>query len=334
MKLVDWSVFSDTSTPEESFISNVEKLYKLFDTSKSKEYLSPYPLPAFVLKKLKYTRPNRRKRIIYYICKGLDKSGHFLSKDRAQLAKGILEEAREALYDRRPYLYKVNSQEYFHLRIESLIKSLCQKRTLEQDAKKIAVLMLDVNALKGTNDKLGHDKGNLIIKTIADLLKTLKREQRYKNIGITLDYGAHNGDEFNILIISESDFSNKDIQLKFERNLLKEMMRMDMSEITNISNVNRTSEELETITERFNKAQIDLSDPKNKFTLSTSIGTATLYETLSSIEIRSSDTFETVIGKIKTKLDSISEYRSLESKKEIKEIVNQNPLMNFLLESR
>lgn len=88
---------------------------------------------------------------------------------------------------------------------ESKIKEL-----IENDINKVSVVVLDVNSLKATNDKIGHHAGDELIRGAADTIR-----ECFNNIGSCYRVG---GDEF--LVIIEGDDINLESILENFRTLI------------------------------------------------------------------------------------------------------------------
>lgn len=88
------------------------------------------------------------------------------------------------------------------------------KEYADKNSQKFAVIFLDLDHFKNVNDTLGHDVGDTLLKTVANILRNVVN----KNDLIT----RIGGDEFIIVI---SDFSNNDELLPIISNLLEEFRK-------------------------------------------------------------------------------------------------------------
>lgn len=97
-------------------------------------------------------------------------------KNRIKLQNESLTDPLTCLWNRR----------YFNLQLSRILKSA------ERYKYQFSIIFIDINYFKIINDKLGHEAGDLILKTTANLLK-----ETCRNTDIIARYG---GDEFLILI--------------------------------------------------------------------------------------------------------------------------------------
>ena len=80
---------------------------------------------------------------------------------------------------------------------------------------KLAVLFLDLNGFKDVNDSLGHEAGDVLLKTIADRLKLGIRESDY--------VGRLGGDEFLVILTDIETFANANLVAKKLKELISQM---------------------------------------------------------------------------------------------------------------
>jgi GGDEF domain-containing protein len=243
---------------------------------------------------------------------------------------------RKNYYERtKTYLIpdKINTQAYLFSKLEEEIHYMCKKRNLDVMCGRIGWAFLDTNALKGTNDVFGHDKGNVVIRKIAKRLKSLQRIKTKNGGRVKLQCAIQSGDEYNLLLSSNVEIKPliSDIceQIHQYINTTKTTGVLDFS--------SRTEEEKVRILNELKENGIDLNDrsQNNRFILSTSCGISTLEEVIREIQIKEDDTFITLFGKIKHYLETKAENRAIRSKKETKERVgSMNPLMRYLLSFR
>lgn len=240
---------------------------------------------------------------------------------------------RKNYYERtKTYLIpdKINTQAYLHSKLEEEIGAMCKKKNLDVMASRIGWAFLDTNALKGTNDVLGHDKGNLIIRKIARGLKSLVKIKTDRNAKVYVQCAIQSGDEYNLLLKSNMELQ-PDVDSIFEKiqfylNTLKTSGILDFS--------SRTPEEVERIKTHLLEKGINLNDTNNRFIISASCGISTLQEVLEEIQVREDDSYHTVVGKIKTRLETKAENRAMASKQATKDRAAINPLMVYLLSFR
>ena len=80
---------------------------------------------------------------------------------------------------------------------------------------KLAVLFLDLNGFKDVNDSLGHEAGDVLLKTIAERLKLGIRESDY--------VGRLGGDEFLVILTDIETFANANLVAKKLKELISQM---------------------------------------------------------------------------------------------------------------
>ena len=84
---------------------------------------------------------------------------------------------------------------------------------INKSKKNAALVVLDLNDLKKTNDCYGHDKGDEVIHNSSQAL-----QESFKNLGIAYRIG---GDEFSVLCINASKLQVETSLIKLEK-LLEE----------------------------------------------------------------------------------------------------------------
>lgn len=87
----------------------------------------------------------------------------------------------------------ISNRKWFEERVNLLFQSLANKK------QHIAIIMLDIDHFKQVNDTYGHQTGDTVIKSIANMLSKCKRQQ---------DFLARYGGEEFILCLSDSTSSN------------------------------------------------------------------------------------------------------------------------------
>ena len=106
-------------------------------------------------------------------------------------------------YDYFKELLKINKIEYL---LDSLTGLLQRQYIIDfiaeliKDKKEFTMAILDLDFFKQINDNYGHDVGDIVIKTVAESLKTYLGD-----LGIAGRYG---GDEFIFLYFGSSDYNN------------------------------------------------------------------------------------------------------------------------------
>ena len=101
----------------------------------------------------------------------------------------------------RDYLTNLYNRRYFSEIAENIIK------TVKREKKELSVIMLDIDKFKDINDTYGHATGDIVIKSLANLLKENTRES-----DVVSRFG---GEEFAILL----PFTNKDGAFKIAEEL-------------------------------------------------------------------------------------------------------------------
>jgi GGDEF domain-containing protein len=241
---------------------------------------------------------------------------------------------RRNYYERtKTYLIpdKINTQAYLHSKLEEEIGLMCKKRNLDIMASRVGWAFLDTNALKGTNDVFGHDKGNLIIRKIARGLKSLVKIKTDDGSRIAIQCAIQSGDEYNLFLKSNKELTAEVIQIANDKiqNYLSSLKANGIIDMTN-----RNPEEVEFLKQKLKENNIDLEDKSNKFIISASCGISVLSETLLDIQIKEEDSYFSVLGKIKSRMERLAEDRAMKSKPLSKEKASQNALMAYLLSFR
>lgn len=131
--------------------------------------------------------------------------------------KVSIEEAKAAVSAKEKELIKVNevlihqSDKFKRDAETDALTGLFNRRKFDEDCKAVnpkdsIILMADINYLKTTNDTIGHEVGDLLIKSVADELYAAFPNKAYR-IG---------GDEFVLLLnkISEIDLKDKIEEIK------------------------------------------------------------------------------------------------------------------------
>ncbi|MDI6453678.1 GGDEF domain-containing protein [Peloplasma aerotolerans] len=144
--------------------------------------------------------------------KGMNESGHMiLLYDETQVYLLLRELNQLSNYDSMTGL---NNRNY----IENKLKMI-------KDTKHIGVLSLDLNCLKINNDYLGHERGDFLLKSLADRLKMVFNDVPHKDIG------RIGGDEF-IVIVYET---NKELLEQKQLELLKACEHPDIEQLISVS---------------------------------------------------------------------------------------------------
>lgn len=113
----------------------------------------------------------------------------------------------------RDYLTGLFNRRYF----EEELMRLHNSRNLP-----ISILAVDVNGLKVTNDAFGHEAGDELIKTVADTLANVSRQN-----DVVARFG---GDEFIILLLNSNEKVAQSMEVRIQESLAsKKVMGMDVS---------------------------------------------------------------------------------------------------------
>lgn len=95
-----------------------------------------------------------------------------------------------------------------------------QLKVSKRRGEKAFLIYIDVNNLKITNDKFGHDVGDKLIKTIARVFKNSFRESDI--------IGRLGGDEFAILTCSNGNETKENIKERIEKKIAEESLLNSM----------------------------------------------------------------------------------------------------------
>lgn len=94
-----------------------------------------------------------------------------------------------------------------------------------QDTKNMGVLSLDLNALKINNDYLGHERGDYLLKTLAEKMKSVFQSMKDKEMA------RIGGDEFIIII---QDTTPEELEMK-KNELLKLCYNQNIEDVISVS---------------------------------------------------------------------------------------------------
>jgi diguanylate cyclase (GGDEF)-like protein len=85
----------------------------------------------------------------------------------------------------------VNNRKYFRIILERLTNAAIN------ESKQLALVFIDIDHFKLINDRYGHDKGDLVLKTVAEILT-----ENFRASDVVFRYG---GEEF-VVLIHDADF--------------------------------------------------------------------------------------------------------------------------------
>ncbi len=144
--------------------------------------------------------------------KGMNESGHMiLLYDETQIYNLLRELNRLSNFDSMTGL---NNRNY----IEHILENI-------KDTKDIAVFSLDINGLKINNDYLGHERGDYLLKTLADNLKKVFGDISNKEIA------RIGGDEFLVIVYNEKE----SVLDQKRKDLIKECSHEDIEKQISVS---------------------------------------------------------------------------------------------------
>ncbi len=138
-----------------------------------------------------------------------------------QLLRNLLEEITEK-YDSLLQLKEQQAKEFFNLATKDPLTSLYNRyfffdflkasilriQREKEFGKKIALVFIDIDNFKQVNDLFGHEKGDILLKEIAEFFK---REIRKSDI-----IARFGGDEF-VVLFEGIDITKESIKERFER---------------------------------------------------------------------------------------------------------------------
>jgi GGDEF domain-containing protein len=243
---------------------------------------------------------------------------------------GALIQQRENIYESREGLKHLVNHEYYKSQVKKIIKDLILSPNFIEESKKHALVMLDLNALKGINDVFGMKKGDEMLKAFAELLNSEEFSDALQGVGVEVKLkSARSGDEFDLLLYCKDGFDKE--KSENVKNVIKEKIQNIPSIINEneIINNNKLRENSKLSAERIQELS------KCQFVITSSIG---LVRPDRAFRLDNKDLLE-------NSANPIDEYRALtffsaeleakKSKREIKEEVSKgNTLMKYLLSFR
>ncbi|MEI7604371.1 MAG: diguanylate cyclase [bacterium] len=132
-----------------------------------------------------------------------------LRKNAQTTVDAIFNVASILLIDVRDFLVneRFNNFSYLQNVFAKIIEESCHKKDLYDKSKKVAYMFLDLNALKGVNDTLGHDAGNQLIIAYFSSLRKICDVKLFEKYGLNIHYGVRNGDEVDMIVESDKEIS-------------------------------------------------------------------------------------------------------------------------------
>lgn len=128
--------------------------------------------------------------------------------------------------DRRPcFKEALFNRKYIEFELAKKIQSVLEKHGSEfvqEDMEKVAVINFDLNGLKALNDLGGHAKGDRGLGILAEILQGGKTVRWLKEKGINSIPFTQGGDEFGLLISSEST-NLTELKQEIERSFFEEV---------------------------------------------------------------------------------------------------------------
>ncbi len=184
----------------------------------------------------------------------------------------------------------------------------------EADFKKVGRLSFDLDGLKAVNDLTeSHEKGDEYLKRVAGIFDNKKTIEELKSEGIEITPSVDGGDEFGIIIKSESDLSVLnpkfgDSAINYVVKKYKEMVGgLKVDDLVDFGNPK--------IKEQFQKIGVRVPEGY-KFKASISGGGATLFEGLNELDLNGDVLYEEVLEKVMGKTLDKSDQRMNWDKKE------------------
>ena len=235
-------IFNLRASGRGEILSNMREMYILTDREKRIIEISPLLLKKYgiladsiigekfsvleenlkdkvvLYRKLKISDDNNETKDHYHLrekefkLKGMDDFGYMiLLYDETQVYTLLRELNRLSNYDSMTGL---NNRNYIESKIEEY-----------KDTKSLGVLSLDLNALKVNNDYLGHERGDVLLKSLADKMKAVFAEVEHK------DMARIGGDEFLILLPN----ATKKLLDKKKNELIKACDNKNIEKVVSVS---------------------------------------------------------------------------------------------------
>lgn len=113
-----------------------------------------------------------------------------------KLTKFLSKELPERCMDNR---FNIPDKEYLRMEIVDQMDRIIAEKEVEQFDRFI-ILNMDVNGLKAVNDIAGHEKGDLYLERIANVLTKGEVVTDLRNRGVDVFISSTGGDEFTIII--------------------------------------------------------------------------------------------------------------------------------------
>jgi len=201
----------------------------------------------------------------------------------------------------------MSNKKYAKVRTVEMIGELLSEKDLKiEDLKKIARISFDINGLKAVNDLTGsHEKGDAYLALMAEVLSGEKATKWLSERGITAIITADGGDEFGMILRSDTEIDSKVVFDEFVEGIVKNEL-WESEKTKDILDFNdeaviiayagidknawslKSPEEKEIILEQIKK---DIPEGYS-FRAAVSAGVTTVYESMAYVNINKSDSFE------------------------------------------
>jgi GGDEF domain-containing protein len=244
--------------------------------------------------------------------------------------------------------FEMENKVYAKLQAIKMIDGIFNEENLTAESfRKIARISFDLNGLKAVNDLTGsHSQGDKYLKLIVNVLRGEKATAWLAQKGMEAVITIDGGDEFGVILKSENEIDEKEINDEFIVGVIKkELWESEVSrDILDFNDVDvveayaglnrgdltaKTVEEREVILEEIRKGIPD----GYFFRATISGGVVTLYESFAHMEIEAKDSYEKVLERAMGSLFDLSDKEMQIDKINFKINLakSQDPHENFLL---
>lgn len=219
-------IFNLRTSGRSEILANMREMYVLTDNLKSIVEVSPLLLEKYELdfeeiigKPFDYVVEKLKDRVTLYSEYDMNEDDyqnkdHYHLREKDFKLKGMNESGHMILlYDETQVYYLL--RELNHLSNYDVMTGLNNRNYIEhkinelKEISNVSVYSIDINGLKINNDYLGHERGDYLLKSLANNLKTVFKDVKDKEIA------RIGGDEF-IVIVKDMDkdaLNQKQVQL-------------------------------------------------------------------------------------------------------------------------